>query len=86
MLLSKNTSLGPDVENSTSLYTDVKLNLRDRVFGEVEKNILSSQSRLRPSKLCAPFWRRCYWEELILLPCWICFFNFNLCFLLLLLF
>ena len=45
-----------DAENSTSLYTNAKSNLRDRVSGEVEKNSFialpgrGGRSGLLPSK------------------------------------
>lgn len=54
MLLSKNTSVGPDVENSASLYTGVRLNLGDRVFGEVEKDILCQPKQANALKTVCP--------------------------------
>ena len=54
MLLSKNTSVGPDFENSTSLYTGVKLNLVNRVFGEVEKDILRQPKQANALKTVCP--------------------------------
>ena len=54
MLLSKNTSVGPDFENSTSLYTGVKLNLVNRVFGEVEKDIICQPKQANALKTVCP--------------------------------
>ena len=53
-----------DAQSSASLYTGVKLNLRDKVLGEVEKNSFSAlpvkegHSGLMAAKKCVPTWGR----------------------------
>ena len=57
-----------DAESSASLYTCPELNLRDRVWGEVEKESIialpgkGGQSRPMPSKPCVSPWgrKKCY--------------------------
>ena len=56
--------LSNDAKRSVSLFTSVKSNLRDRVWGEVEKSRFialpgkSGDSSLTPSKPCVLTWGR----------------------------
>ena len=60
---SKSVKSSPGVAKAQPLYLGAKLNLGDRVWGEVEKNSFialpgkGGHSRLMPSRLYVPHWR-----------------------------